>query len=191
MEPSAEPTVAARDLRKFARMRWRAVVSTDCSEEGRWPRAATHWSLSETRPNRTPELPRRAPSRRYNPQIPATLSMGVRDRRDSPPSTLLRRASLRATIAHPELIRGGPMKRSLALLLLFVPFTAAQASDKDEWIGTWVLPRTEKVPLCDKDGKPLGSVFYGTGKVISTGKTHLQVRQGHNRGPREGYVLKT
>src|SRR5690349_1891355 len=84
------------------------------------------------------------------------------------------------------------MKRSLAVLLIgFLPLTAALADEKDDWTGEWVLPRKEKLPLCDKDGKPLGTGFVTTGKVLSAGKTLLQVRNSQGRGPHEGYVSRT
>ena len=49
----------------------------------------------------------------------------------------------------------------------------------------------EKIPLSDKDGKPLGTAFVSAGKVLSTEKTRLQVRQTGRVGSFEGYVLKT
>src|SRR5580704_12902104 len=89
-------------------------------------------------------------------------------------------------------LRGGPMKRSLAVLLIvFVPLIAARADEKDDWTGEWVLPRKQEVPICDADGKPLGTWSVNAGKVLSTEKTRLRIRQSQGRGPFEGYVSKT
>jgi tetratricopeptide (TPR) repeat protein len=85
------------------------------------------------------------------------------------------------------------MKRSLAVLLIaFVPLTAVRADERDDWTGEWVLPRKQKVPFCDENGKPLGTWSVTAGKVLSTGKTHLQVRHADGNAPCcVGYVLKT
>ncbi len=84
------------------------------------------------------------------------------------------------------------MKRSLAVLLIgFVTLTSVSADEKDDWTGEWVLPRQQKVPFRDADGKPLGAWFASAGKVLLTGKTHLQVQQSQGPGPFEGYVSKT
>ena len=76
------------------------------------------------------------------------------------------------------------------MLLFVVAPTAARADDDDGWVGQWVFPRTEKLPLRDENGgKIIGTWSVSAGKVLWSGKTgFVQVRNSYGRGPYEGYV---
>ena len=78
------------------------------------------------------------------------------------------------------------MKCSLAVLLILVPLTAVRADEKDDWTGAWILPRKEKIPMSDKDGKPLGAGFVSHRQGARDGEDTAPGSQQLRSGPHEG-----
>ncbi len=78
-----------------------------------------------------------------------------------------------------------------ALLLAFIPASAARAEDDDGWTGQWVFPKVNGVSLRNEDGKELMKWGLPPAKVIWAGKEWITIRHVEYPGPYEGSVLKS
>lgn len=77
----------------------------------------------------------------------------------------------------------------LGLLLAAAPSSVLEA--KDEWLGLWVFPRDEGIPLHDDDDKVVMEWSVSAGKVTWVGKEWIFIRHNQSDGPYEGYVRKS
>ena len=81
------------------------------------------------------------------------------------------------------------MCRLVVVWLLTLPLLSARA-DEDNSEDLWVFPRSNGIPLRDKDGKEV--LRWNTAaKATWTDNERVRLRLFQFSGPHEGYVLKT
>ena len=78
----------------------------------------------------------------------------------------------------------------IALVLLFALAPLPARAADDPWVGEWVFPTVNGLPLRDEDGETILKWSASAGKVIWGNKEWVQLRHSQGTGPYEGYVLK-
>ena len=78
----------------------------------------------------------------------------------------------------------------IALVLLFALAPLPARAADDPWVGEWVFPTVNGLPLRDEDGETILKWSVTAGKVIWGNKEWVQLRHSQETGPYEGYVLK-
>jgi tetratricopeptide (TPR) repeat protein len=88
--------------------------------------------------------------------------------------------------------RGRAMCRfaALALVVLLSLVSLPARAQKEEWVGQWVFPKTNGVPLKSKDGKELLKWSVTAGKVVAADGERITIRHDQYSGPYEASARK-